>query len=148
MAKKSKQIEGTTLRRTQRYQWAWRHLDFSMRLALFFAHRLPRGHPDRTGLAHVIRKIVRKQVKPGGSTMYSFLMNDEKCPHCGVNLVGEGTVTVADDLQRVNEALRIVENISDGSDLHDTDVILDLRCPEITCAACGGEVDFSYNEES
>jgi len=41
---------------------AWRHLDFSrMRLALVFAHRLPRGHPDRTGLAQVIRQIVRKQ---------------------------------------------------------------------------------------
>ena len=66
--------------------------------------------------------------------MYSFLMNDEKCIHCGVNLVGEGTVTVEGDLQSVNEALRIVENMSDGSDLEDTDVILDLRCPEITCA--------------
>ena len=60
MAKKKKQIEGTTLRRTKRYAWAWRHLDFSMRLALVFAHRLRKGHPDRTGLAHVIRKIVRK----------------------------------------------------------------------------------------
>ena len=83
-----------------------------------------------------------------GSTMYSFLTNDEKCPHCGVDLVGEGTVKVEGDLQSVNEALRIVENTGDGSDLDDTDVILDLRCPEITCAACGGEVDFSYNEES
>ena len=54
-------IEGSTVRRTKRYAWAWRHLDFTMRLALFFAHRLPRGHPDRTGLAQVIRKIVRKQ---------------------------------------------------------------------------------------
>jgi hypothetical protein len=80
--------------------------------------------------------------------MYSFLTNDENCPHCGVNLVGEGTVKVEGDLQSVNEALRIVENISDGGDPDDTDVILDLRCPEITCAACGGEVDFSYNEES
>ncbi len=60
MARKAKQIEGTALRRTKRYAWAWRHLDFSMRLALVFAHRLPRGHPDRTGLAQVIRKIVRK----------------------------------------------------------------------------------------
>jgi hypothetical protein len=60
MAKKTKQIERTTLRRTKRYAWAWRHLDFSMRLALVFAHRLPRGHPDRRGLAQVIRKIVRK----------------------------------------------------------------------------------------
>ena len=76
--------------------------------------------------------------------MYSFLVNDEKCPHCGVKLVGEGTkVQVEGNLQSVNEALRIVENISDGSDLDDTDVILDLRCPEITCAACGEEVDFS-----
>lgn len=80
--------------------------------------------------------------------MFSFLMNDEKCPHCGVSLVGEGTVTVEGDLQSVNEALRIVENISDGSDLDDTDVILDLRCPEIACAACGVRVDFSYTEES
>jgi hypothetical protein len=80
--------------------------------------------------------------------MFSFLTNDEKCPHCGVSLVGEGTVKVEDDLQSVNEALRIVENIGGGSDLDDTDVILDLHCPEITCAACGGEVDFSYNEES
>jgi hypothetical protein len=80
--------------------------------------------------------------------VFSFLMNDEKCPYCGVNLVGEGTVTVEGNLQSVNEALRIVENTGDGSDLDDTDVILDLRCPEITCAACGGEVDFSYNEES
>jgi hypothetical protein len=61
MARKAKQIEGTTLRRTKRYAWAWRHLDFSVRLALVFAHRLPRGHPDRTGLAQVIRRIVRKQ---------------------------------------------------------------------------------------
>jgi hypothetical protein len=60
MARKTKQGEGTTLRRTRRYAWAWRHLDFSMRLALVFAHRLPRGHPDLTGLAQVIRKIVRK----------------------------------------------------------------------------------------
>jgi hypothetical protein len=69
MAKKTKQVEGTALRRTERYAWAWRHLDFSMRLALVFAHRLPRGHPDRTGLAQVIRRIVRKQAKrvqPGG----------------------------------------------------------------------------------
>jgi len=80
--------------------------------------------------------------------MYSFLTNDEKCPRCGVSLVGEGTVKVEGDLQSVNEALRIVENISDRSDLDDTDVIRDLRCPEITCAACGGEVDFSYTEES
>jgi hypothetical protein len=79
--------------------------------------------------------------------MYSFLMNEETCPHCGVNLVGEGTVKVEGDLLSVNEALRIVENISDGSDLDDTDVILDLRCPEITYATCGGEADFSYNEE-
>jgi hypothetical protein len=61
MAKRTKQIEGRTARRTKRYAWAWRHLDFSMRLALVFAHRLPRGHADRTGLAQVIRKIVRKQ---------------------------------------------------------------------------------------
>ena len=80
--------------------------------------------------------------------MYGFLTNDETCPHCGVNLVGEGKLKVEGDLQSVNEALRIVENVSDGSDLDDTDVILDLRCPEITCAACGGEVDFSYNKES
>ena len=50
------------MRQTKRYQWAWRHLDFSMRLALFFAHRLPRGHADRKALAQVIRKMVRKQV--------------------------------------------------------------------------------------
>jgi hypothetical protein len=80
--------------------------------------------------------------------VYSFLTNDETCPHCGVNLVGEGTVKVEGDLQSVNEALRIVENTGGGSDLDDADVILDLRCPEITCASCGGEVDFSYNEES
>jgi hypothetical protein len=80
--------------------------------------------------------------------MFSFLTNDETCPHCGVKLVGEGTLKVEGDLQSVNEALRIVENVSDGSDPDDTDVILDLRRPEITCAACGGEVDFSYNEES
>jgi hypothetical protein len=60
MAKKPKPTEATTLRRTKRYAWAWRHLDFSMRLALVFAHRLPKGHPDRIGLAHIIRKIVRK----------------------------------------------------------------------------------------
>ncbi len=58
--KRKGQVEGRTARRTKRYAWAWRHLDFTMRLALFFAHRLPRGHPDRTGLAQVIRKIVRK----------------------------------------------------------------------------------------
>jgi hypothetical protein len=34
-----------------------------MRLALVFAHRLPKGHPDRTGLAQVIRKIVREPVQ-------------------------------------------------------------------------------------
>ena len=81
--------------------------------------------------------------------MYSFLLNDEVCPACKVNLTGEGTIKVEGNLQSVNEAGRIVENITEGgSDLDDTDVILDLRCPEITCAACGGEVDFSYNEES
>jgi hypothetical protein len=60
MATKTKRVERTTLRRTKRHAWAWRHLDFSMRLALVFAHRLPRGHSDRTGLAQVIHKIVRK----------------------------------------------------------------------------------------
>jgi hypothetical protein len=69
--------------------------------------------------------------------MYSFLTNDEKCPHCGVNLVGEGTVKVEGDLQSVNEALRIVKNIGDGNDLEDADVILELRCPEITCTPAG-----------
>ena len=59
---------------------------------------------------------------------------------------GKGHIFV--NIEDTSEALRIVENMSDGSDLEDTDVILDLRCPEITCAACGGEVDFSYNEES
>jgi hypothetical protein len=33
-----------------------------MRLALFFAHRLPRGHADRAALAQVIRKMVRQQM--------------------------------------------------------------------------------------
>ena len=63
MARRKKaQTKGRTVRRTKRYAWAWRHLDFTLRLALVFAHRLPRGHPDRTGLAQVIRQIVRKQV--------------------------------------------------------------------------------------
>ena len=61
--KRKGRIEGGAVRRTKRYAWAWRHLDFTMRLALFFAHRLPRGHPDRMGLAQVIRRIVRKQVE-------------------------------------------------------------------------------------
>lgn len=56
-------IDGRTARRTKRYAWAWRHLDFSVRLALVFAHRLPKGHPDRAGLAQVIRRIVRKPVR-------------------------------------------------------------------------------------
>jgi hypothetical protein len=60
---RKERIEGRTARRTKRYAWAWRHLDFSVRLALVFAHRLPKGHPDRTGLAQVIRKIVRKPVQ-------------------------------------------------------------------------------------
>jgi hypothetical protein len=58
--KRTGRIEDCTARRTKRYAWAWRHLDFSMRLALVFAHRLPKGHPDRRGLAQVIRKIVRR----------------------------------------------------------------------------------------
>ena len=58
--KRKERVEGRTARRTKRYAWAWRHLDFSMRLCLVFAHRLRRGHPDRTALAKVIRKIVRQ----------------------------------------------------------------------------------------
>jgi hypothetical protein len=58
--KRTKQIDRLTVRRTKRFQWAWRHLDFGMRLALFFAHRLPRGHPDRKGLAQVIRMMIRQ----------------------------------------------------------------------------------------
>lgn len=62
MPRKKKQTEHLTRRRTKRYQWAWRHLDFEVRLALFFAHRLPRGHADRTALAQVIRRMVRRTV--------------------------------------------------------------------------------------
>jgi len=81
--------------------------------------------------------------------MYSFLLNDEECPACKVNLTGEGTIKVEGDIQSVNEAGRIVENITEGgSDLDDTDVILDYKCPTVTCAACGAELDISYNPES
>ncbi len=79
--------------------------------------------------------------------MYSFLMNEEGCPYCKVNLVGEGTIKVNDNLQSVNEAGRVVENISEGNDLDDTDVILDYRTPKMTCAVCNGDLDYSYNKE-
>ncbi len=58
--KAQEQAEGLTRRRTRRYQWTWRHLDFGMRLALFFAHRLPRVHADRKRLAQVIREMARQ----------------------------------------------------------------------------------------
>lgn len=38
-----------------------------MRLALFFAHRLPRGHADHDAVAQVIRKSVRKQEREIGT---------------------------------------------------------------------------------
>jgi len=80
--------------------------------------------------------------------VYSFLLNDEVCPACKVNLTGEGTIKVEGNLQSVNEALRIVENTGDGSDLDDTDVILDFKAPTVTCAACGADLDISYNPEN
>ncbi len=55
------------MRQTKRYRWAWRHLDLSMRLALFFAHRLPMSHADRNALSQGIRKIVRKQEREIGT---------------------------------------------------------------------------------
>jgi hypothetical protein len=79
--------------------------------------------------------------------MFSFLMNDEVCPRCGVNLVGEGTIKVNDNAQSVNEAGRVVENISEGTDLEDTDLILDFKSPKVVCAGCGADLDFSYHRE-
>jgi hypothetical protein len=38
----------------ERYAWAWRLLDFHLRLALVFARNLTKGYYDRIELARVI----------------------------------------------------------------------------------------------
>jgi hypothetical protein len=67
------QTESQTVRRTQRYQWAWRHLDFEMRLALFFAHRLPMGHPNRTGWRSRARDLEAGRSNGMGSCEFMLL---------------------------------------------------------------------------
>ena len=80
-------------------------------------------------------------------TMFSFLLNEEECSACGVNLIGEGMVKVGHDLYSVNEGGRIVENISAEGYSNDTDLILDHKTPIVTCKCCGNELDYSYNRE-
>jgi hypothetical protein len=75
-----------------------------------------------------------------------------------VDLAGEATVRVEGELQSVSEDGRVIENPADPDEGDDfapghapdgggTDLCLDLRYPDITCDACGGPPDCSYNEE-
>jgi hypothetical protein len=92
-------------------------------------------------------KKIKKNNPKRKESMFSFLLNDEVCPRCKVNLCGEGTIKVEDNLLSVNEGGRIVENISDDGSDSDTDLILDIKAPTVVCNVCGAELDISYNRE-
>lgn len=60
---KHRSKEAMTSRKTERYAWAWRLLDFHLRLALVFAHRLPKHCYDRKELARVILQVRRQSLQ-------------------------------------------------------------------------------------
>jgi hypothetical protein len=79
--------------------------------------------------------------------MFSYLMNDEKCPGCGLDLIGEDTIRilrVEGDVASVNAGGRLVESINMNDD---ADLILDIKYPVVVCSACGAALDISYNDE-